>query len=129
MLRTATLVLSGGLTALLASCSAGEPSSPGGTADFSDPSSAVAAQVSTASMGCTVSETAQGFTVTVTWSKVPVESVALLHSFDPSRTYTQVLNHPTQKGTFTVVLDFEPVFAVFYDRTEVELAQQSCSGV
>jgi hypothetical protein len=65
--------------------------------------------------------------VTVSWSKLPVERVVLWHSL-LNRSYTQMLNHPTQKGTFTVRLDFEPVFAVFYDRDGVELAQQSCSA-
>jgi hypothetical protein len=65
------------------------------------------------------------FTVTVSWSRLPVKSVVLWHSLG-DRSYTQTLNHQTQKGTFTVQLGFEPVSAVFYDRDGVEVARRSC---
>jgi hypothetical protein len=79
----------------------------------------------TASSACTVSSSPE-FTVTVSWSKLPVERIVLWHSL-LDRSYTQTLNHQTQKGTLTVQLGFEPVLAVFYDREGVEVARQSCS--
>jgi hypothetical protein len=66
--------------------------------------------------------------VTVSWSKLPVERIVLWHSL-LNRSYTHTLNHQTQRGTFTVRLDFEPVLAVFYDHEGVQLVQQTCSGV
>jgi hypothetical protein len=127
MFRTASLVLSSALTTLLASCSGAGPTSPITTADFSDGSPAVAAQAVTASSACTVSSSPE-FTVTVSWSKLPVERVVLWHSL-LNRSFTQTLNHQTQKGTFTVRLDFEPVLAVFYDREGIELVRRNCSAV
>jgi hypothetical protein len=125
MFRTTSVVLSSALTALLASCSGAGPASPTATGDLSDGSRAVAAQAVTASSACTVSSSPE-FTVTVSWSKLPVERIVLWHSL-LDRSYTQTLNHQTQKGTLTVQLGFEPVLAVFYDREGVEVARQSCS--
>ena len=125
MFRTTSVVLSSALIALLASCSGVAPTSPGATTELSDGSRVVAAQTVTASSACTVS-TSPEFTVTVSWSKLPVERVVLWHSL-LNRSYTQTLNHQTQRGTFTVRLDFEPVLAVYYDREGVEQVRKSCS--
>jgi hypothetical protein len=127
MFRTTSVVLGSALMALLASCSGATPTSPMATADLSDESRAVAAQAVTASSACTIS-TSPEFTVTVSWSRLPVERVVLWHSL-LNRSYTHTLNHQMQKGTFTIRLDFEPVLAVYYDREGAELVRQSCSGV
>jgi len=37
------------------------------------------------------------------------------------------LNHQTQKGTVTVLLGFEPVLAVLFDRAGIELARATCT--
>jgi hypothetical protein len=125
MFRTKSVVLSSALTALLAACSGAGPTSPIATDDLSDGSQAVSAQsVTASSASCTVGFSPE-FTVTVSWSKLPVERVVLWHSLG-DRSYTQTLNHQTQKGTFTVQLGFEPVSAVFYDRDGVEVAQRTC---
>jgi hypothetical protein len=84
----------------------------------------VAAQTVAGSSACSVSSSPE-FTVTVSWSKLPVEHIVLWHSL-LNRSYTLTLGHQTQKGTVTVRVDFEPVLAVFYDRAGVELARQSC---
>jgi hypothetical protein len=125
MFRTTSVVLSSALTALLAACSGAAPTSPAATADLSDGSQAVAAQAVTASTACTVS-TSPEFTVTVSWSRLPVERIVLWHSL-LNRSYTQTLSHQTKNGTVTVRLDFEPVLAVFYDRDGVELVRRSCT--
>ena len=125
MFRTTSVVLSSALIALLASCSGAAPTSPGATADLSDASQAVAAQAVTPSSACTVSSSPE-FTVTVSWSKLPVERIVLWHSL-LNRSYTHTLSHPAQRGTFTVRLDFEPVLAVYYDREGAELVRQSCT--
>lgn len=126
MFRTTSVVLSSALTALVAACSGAGPTSPTATADLSDGSQTVTAQsVTPASASCTVGFSPE-FTVTVSWSRLPVKSVVLWHSLG-DRSYTQTLNHQAQKGTFTVQLGFEPVSAVFYDRDGVEVARRNCS--
>ena len=125
MFRATSVVLSSVLTALLASCSGAAPTSPAATGDLPDGSRAFAAQAVTASSACTVS-TSPEFTVTVSWSRLPVESIVLWHSL-LNRSNTQTLSHQTKNGTLTVQLDFEPVLAVFYDRDGVELVRRSCT--
>lgn len=125
MFRTTSVMLSSILTTLLASCSGATPTSPIATSDLPDGSRAVAAQAVTASSACVVGSSPE-FTATVSWSKLPVERVVLWHSL-LNRSYTQTLDHQTQKGTLAIRLDFEPVLAVLYDREGVELVRQSCS--
>ena len=124
MFRITNVLLGSALTTLLVSCSGAEPTSPV-TTDPSGGAQMVAAQAGTASSACTVS-TSPEFTVTVSWSKLPVQRIVLWHSL-LDRSSTQTLNHQAQKGTLTVQLGFEPVLAVFYDRGGIEVARHNCS--
>jgi hypothetical protein len=124
MFRSTLVVLGGALAVLLASCS-DAPSSPGATDDPSDKSpAAVAPAVTASSASCSVSSSPE-FTVTVSWSKLPVQRVVLWHSLG-DRFSTVSLNHQSQKGTASVQLGFEPVLAVFFDRAGTEVARRTC---
>jgi hypothetical protein len=123
MSRITNLLLGSALTTLLAACSGAEPTSPGAT-DRPDAAPVVAAQAGTPSSACTVSTTPE-FTVTLTWANLPVQRIVLWHSLG-DRSSTQTLSHQAKKGTLTVLLGFEPVLAVFYDRAGSEVARQNC---
>ena len=81
--------------------------------------------VTASSASCSVSSSPE-FTVSVSWSKLPVQRIVLWHSLG-DRSYTETLNHQSQKGTVTVLLGFEPVLAVLYDRAGMELARATCT--
>ncbi len=124
MFRSTLVVLSTAVTMVLASCS-GTPTSPAATDDFPDGSPAVLVPAVTASSAsCSVSSSPE-FTVAVSWSKLPVQRIVLWHSLG-DRSHTETMNHQTQKGTVTVLLGFEPVLVVLYDRAGLELARASC---
>ncbi len=113
------------MTVLLASCSS-SPTSPAATDDFPGRSPAgLAAAVTASSASCSVSSSPE-FTASVSWSKLPVQRIVLWHSLG-DRSYTETLNHQTQKGTVTVLLGFEPVLAVLFDRAGIELARATCT--
>ena len=125
MFRITGVLYSGVLAALLASCTGSGPTAPAATDEPMDGPGTALAQSATSSATCNVSSSPE-FTVTVSWSKLPVQRIVLWHSL-LDRSSTLTLDHQAQKGTLTAQIAFEPVLAVYYDRAGVEVARRNCA--